>query len=88
MHKNGLDAVVIRIEIDYKFPLTSGDEFVVKLNCLRKGNLKLLFEQSIYHKETDKLIVNANVYTVITSNGKPVRPSKELLEKLSLELEI
>lgn len=83
MHSQGYDAVVIRVEIDYKFPLRSGDEFLVKLNCKRKGNLKLLFEQNIYNKHTGILNIKAHVYTVIIStDGRPIRPPEGLLEKL------
>ena len=32
MHKDGIDAVVVRAEIDYKNPLTSGDKFIVCLS--------------------------------------------------------
>ena len=30
LHKDGIDAVVIRAEIDYKFPLRPGDDFFVR----------------------------------------------------------
>ncbi len=33
LHQKGIDLVVVRIEIDYKHSLTSGDSFCVRLLC-------------------------------------------------------
>ena len=44
MHAEGIDAVVARITISYKTPLTSGDEFVSKLYLKREG-IKYVFYQ-------------------------------------------
>lgn len=76
MHNDGIDAVVIRIEIDYKFPLKSGDEFVCKLSTGREGNLKFLFFQDIYRISDNKLIIKAKVTAVCVNakTGRPVAP--------------
>ena len=71
LHKEGIDPVVYRIEIDYKLPLISGDEFICKLNFEREGNLKVIFFQDIYRKKDNKLIVKAKVIVVILKNGRP-----------------
>ncbi len=83
MNKNGIDPVVYRIEIDYKFPLKSGDIFISVLNFEKKGNLKLIFNQEIYRKSDTKLILQAKVIVVVLENGKPVKPDflTEKLEK-------
>ncbi len=83
MNKNGIDPVVYRIEIDYKFPLKSGDIFISVLNFEKKGNLKLIFNQEIYRKTDKKLILQAKVIVVVLENGKPVKPDflTEKLEK-------
>ena len=39
LHREGIDLIVSRIEIDYKQSLTSGDEFVVGLNARQEGFL-------------------------------------------------
>jgi acyl-CoA thioester hydrolase len=82
MHNEGIDAVVIRIEIDYKFPLKSGDEFVCKLSVVREGNLKFIFTQDIYRVPDMKLIVKGKVVAITIDNrtGRPVAP-KEMAEK-------
>jgi acyl-CoA thioester hydrolase len=76
MHEEGIDALVIRIEMDYKFPLKSGDEFVCKLNTSREGNLKFIFLQDIYRIPDNKLILNAKVIAACINNktGRPVAP--------------
>lgn len=81
MHVDGIDAVVIRVEIDYKSPLKSGDQFVCKVNVAREGNLKFVFLQDIYRLPDMKLIVKGKV-TAVTINaqtGRPVAP-RELVE--------
>ncbi len=74
LHKEGIDPVVYRIEIDYKFPLISGDEFICKLNFEREGNLKLIFFQDIYRKSNSKLMIKAKVIVVVLKNGRPSSP--------------
>jgi acyl-CoA thioester hydrolase len=83
MHDEGIDAVVIRVEIDYKSPLKSGDQFVCKLNVAREGNLKYIFLQDIYRLPDLKLIVKGKV-TAVTINARTGRPVvvKELAEAL------
>ncbi len=71
LHEQGVDAVVARIEIAYKVPLKSKDEFVCKLNVI-KDNLKYIFNQAIYRKSDNKLCVTAKVTTVVLINGKLV----------------
>jgi len=74
LHTEGIDPVVFRIEIDYKLPLKSGDDFVVKLNMGTEGNLKMLFLQDIYRKSDNKLMVAAKVTAVVLKNGRPSKP--------------
>ena len=81
LHKDGIDAMVIRIEIDYKFPLKSGEEFVCKVRPSREGNLKFIFFQDIYRLPDLKPIVKGKVTAVCVNNtnGRPVAPP-ELVE--------
>ena len=48
LHEEGIDLIVTRVEIDYKYPLRSRDKFIVRLNIERSGNVRLLFLQDIY----------------------------------------
>lgn len=74
LHDEGIDLIVTRVEIDYKFPLKSRDRFEVRLNFSREGNVRLLFDQAIYRIPDGKLIVKARVTGVATRKGRPVSP--------------
>jgi acyl-CoA thioester hydrolase len=76
LHDEGIDLIVTRVEIDYKYPLRSRDRFVVKLRTEREGNVRLLFVQEIFRIPDDKLIVRARVTGVATKKGRPVSPGK------------
>jgi acyl-CoA thioester hydrolase len=78
MHDEGIDAVVIRAELDYKFPLRPGDTFLVRLKMAKQGRLRIIFKQQVIRKTDEKLMVNARITTVLTRNGRPVSP--EILE--------
>jgi acyl-CoA thioester hydrolase len=82
-HQQGLDLIVTRVVIDYKFPLRSRDRFVVKLNVRREGNVRLIFEQEILRLPDEKLIVIAVVTGIASRNGRPVSPEPviKMLEK-------
>jgi acyl-CoA thioester hydrolase len=84
LHEEGIDLIVTRVEIDYKFPLKSRDEFVVTVNIQREGNARILFVQEIYRLPDLKLVIKAKVTGVATRKGRPVPPG-DLVLKLGLE---
>jgi acyl-CoA thioester hydrolase len=83
LHDEGIDLIVTRIEIDYKYPLRSRDRFIVKVDIEREGNARLVFIQEISRIPDNKLIVKARVTGVATKNGRPVAPGK-IVEQLGL----
>jgi len=84
LHEEGLDLIVSKVEIEYKFPLRSLDSFIVTVDIMREGNVRLLFIQNIYRIPDRKLIVKGRVTGVATRNGKPVSPGN-LIELLELK---
>lgn len=72
LHADGIDGVVVRAELDYKFPLLPGDVFYVRLKVKKQGRLRILFDQQIVRKTDDKIMVNARITTVLTKNKRPV----------------
>jgi acyl-CoA thioester hydrolase len=84
LHEEGIDLILTRVEIDYKYPLRSHDRFVVRLYILREGNLKIVFVQDIYRIPDNKLIVKARVTGIATKNGKPARPG-DIVTRMGLE---
>jgi acyl-CoA thioester hydrolase len=83
LHSEGIDLIVTKVEIDYKFPLRSRDRFVVKLRTEREGNVRLLFIQEICRIPDEKLIVCARVTGVATKKGRPVSPGS-IAEQLGI----
>lgn len=75
--RQGINLMVIRAELDYKFPLESGDTFVVKLNLVRESRVKFAFQQDIYRLPDEKLILNSRIIgTAVNAKGRPEIPEQ------------
>lgn len=75
--KRGINLVVIRAELDYKFPLKSGDRFDVKLVMEKESRIKIAFYQDIYRKADQKLILQAKIIgTALNEGGRPKIPQE------------
>ena len=70
----GIDAVVTRIEMDYRLPLKPRDAFVVKVGMHRQGRIRFVFDQAIFRVSDGKAVLEAEVTGVLTRNGRPVAP--------------
>ncbi len=71
LHKEGIDLVVSRVEIDYKQFLTSRDEFVITTTMQRQGHLRVVFNQQIHRLPDNKLAITAKVIGVGLKNNRP-----------------
>lgn len=69
LHRQGIDPVVARINLSFKTPLRSGDEFDCKL-YLRKEGIKYVFYQDIYRTSDNKLALKGVVEAVCLVNGR------------------
>ncbi len=77
LSKNGVDLVVVRVEIDYLHSLRSGDHFEVGLNLFRVSKLRFGFHQDVYRLPERKPIVKAKVIGApVTKSGRPYLPEK------------
>jgi acyl-CoA thioester hydrolase len=83
LHNEGIDLIVIRVELEYKYPLKSKDKFAITVDIEREGNVRLVFVQDIFRLSDNKLIVKGKVTGVATRNGRPVSPGN-LLNSLGL----
>jgi acyl-CoA thioester hydrolase len=83
LHNEGIDLIVTRVEIDYKYPLRSHDRFIVRLTIEREGNARLVFIQDIFRLPDEKHVAHAKVTGVATKGGRPVSPGN-LVNKLGL----
>ena len=68
MHKEGIDAVVRKIEMEYLSPLKSGDKFLSCIQLERKGP-RYIFHQDII-KTDGEVMVQADVTIVLLKDGK------------------
>jgi acyl-CoA thioester hydrolase len=83
LHEEGIDLIVTKVEIDYKYPLRSRDKFKVSVSIQREGNVRLNFIQDVYRLPDDKHIVHAIVTGVATKKGRPIPPGN-LVDQLGL----
>ena len=75
--------MVIRIEMDFLYPLRSGDKFYVGLNPERVSRLRFGFQQDIYRLPDEKPILAGKVIgTALNEQGRPRLP-EELMEQIS-----
>jgi acyl-CoA thioester hydrolase len=84
LHEKGIDLIVTKVEIEYKFPLKSRDCFVVRIKMKREGNVRLVFIQDIFRLPDEKPVAKAKVTGIATKNGHPVSPGF-LVEQLRLD---
>lgn len=80
LHADGIDAVIARVDIAYKTPLRSGDQFVSQLRIVPEG-LKQVFYQEILRLPDRKLSIRAKIDNVCLVDGK-LNPCEELVSKL------
>ncbi|TLU88410.1 MAG: acyl-CoA thioesterase [Chlorobium sp.] len=75
--RQGINLVVVRAELDYKNPLSSGDRFLVCLNLKRESALKFAFYQDIYRLPDMKTVVKAKIIgTALNTRGRPEIPEE------------
>ena len=69
LHDEGIDPVVARLNMAFKTPLKSGDEFISKL-YIKKEGIKYVFYQDIFRLPDMKPVIKAIVETVCVINGR------------------
>lgn len=69
LHEQGIDPVVARLNMAFKTPLRSGDEFVSKL-YLKKEGIKYVFYQDIFRLPDMKPVIKSTVETVCLVSGR------------------
>ena len=76
LHQNGIDAVVARMNLQYKTPLRSDDTFESCLSLTKEG-IRYTFYQDIYNATTRQLCFRASVDVACIVNNRLGR-SEEL----------
>lgn len=69
----GINLMVLRVEIDYKKPLKSQDDFYVTVAVQKLSRIQYAFVQNIYHQADNRLIVSAKTLGVaVNEQGRPM----------------
>jgi acyl-CoA thioester hydrolase len=75
LEEQGITLVVIRIEMDFLYPLRSGDKFYVGVKPERVSRLRFGFQQDIYRLPDEKPILKAKVIGIaLNEQGRPRIP--------------
>ncbi len=75
LSRRGVDLVVVRAELDYLYPLRSGDRFRVDLALERVSRLRFGFRQEIHRLPDEKPVLRALIIgTAINAQGRPQLP--------------
>ncbi len=73
LSEKGIDLMVLRVELDYKKPLRSQDDFYVTVSVQKVSRIKYAFIQHIYHKEREELILQGRTIGVaVNAKGRPM----------------
>ena len=75
--KRGISLVVIRVEMDYKYSLRSGEKFMIGVILERVSPLRYRFIQDIYRLPEKKLVLKARITgTGVNAKGRPQLPEE------------
>ena len=69
MHRKGVDAVVARMNLQYKAPLRPDDEFLSRL-WIEKQGIKYVFHQDIFRASDETLCFRGDITLVCLVDGR------------------
>jgi acyl-CoA thioester hydrolase len=69
----GINLMVVRVELDFKKPLISQDDFYVTVEVHKTSRIQYAFIQHIYHKQDNRLMVSGKTTGLAVSlKGRPM----------------
>ena len=75
--RRGINLVLVRAELDYKFPLRSGDSVLVGANMERASRIRLAFHHGLYLQGAEKLVMRARIILApMNERGRPFWPDE------------
>lgn len=75
--RRGINLVVVRLELDFKYSLSSGDKFIVGLNLERESRIRFAFHQDIYLLPGNISVLKGKIIgTAISTEGRPYMPQE------------
>jgi acyl-CoA thioester hydrolase len=73
----GINLTVTRAELDYKYPLTSGDKFVVTIKLQKESKVRFAFYQDILLMPDRKIAIKGKtIGVVLNAKGRPYIPEE------------
>ena len=69
LHEQGIDAVVARMNLQYKTPLRPDDEFISRVGLTKEG-IKYVFHHDIFRAADEQLCFRGKVELVCIVNGR------------------
>lgn len=78
----GVDLVVVRAELDYKKPLTSGDHFRIDTDFRLVDRVRFAFDQQIVRSDEVLCMKAVIIATAMNARGRPSIPDG-LIEQLT-----
>lgn len=82
LSRDGVDLVVVRAELDYKKPLTSGDAFTVSTAFRMRDRVRFEFDQRIHRADGTLCLAGLIIGTAINERGRPAIP-RDLVARLA-----
>ena len=74
--ESGIHLVVVRAELNYHKPLSSGQRFSVRSRVRQASRLRFEFEQDIFRLPDETLMLSATITgTSLNQAGRPERPA-------------
>ncbi len=75
LSRAGINLVVVRAELDYRAPLTSGDHFHVTARLVPNGRVRFDFLQQVVRERDGAVMVDARITGVaLNARNRPHRP--------------
>lgn len=82
LHNKGTEPVVHKVELEYKRALLGDDRFLVQTWAEQQGNVRFIFHQNIYKLPDREPVLIGKVTGVFMSNGRAIRPPKEVIDAI------
>ncbi|MES0489827.1 MAG: thioesterase family protein [Leptospirales bacterium] len=79
LHSEGIDPVLVHVDIDYLSALKSNDTFIVCTRVELESRARCIFFQDIFRLPDHTPTVNAKMTAMVLKNGKPVRLPPEFI---------
>lgn len=83
LHERGADAIVQRVEIDYRKPLRSGDRFAVQTSVATKGIMRFVFTQRILVLPSRVCAADGLITAAFMGTKGPLRPPSDVADALA-----